>query len=75
MFQNQFLEKAYQSIGGLGRFEILLIAVICTIRNYGSIPLYMFAIATQEYDYLCRFDPTTEFKSCTLDYVCKQKNS
>lgn len=63
------LEQAFEEMGGFGRFQWFSTFFLTIARNAGNYMYYGFAYLTMEQMYLCRFDPSQPFESCSAEEV------
>lgn len=70
------LEHAYEEMGGFGRFQWFSTIMLVIARNSGNFMYYGFAYLTMEQMYLCRFDPSMPFESCSAkEVICPALSS
>ena len=63
------LEKAFEEMGGFGKFQWLATLFLTIARNAGNYMYYGFAYLTMEQMYRCRFSPDDPFTSCEAESV------
>ena len=68
-------DDALIKAGGFGRFQLLSLFCLASIRNMGLISVYVYAVLTQPVEYVCRQSASVPFESCSFESICLQRKS
>mmetsp|Transcript_8570 Transcript_8570/g.14455 ORF Transcript_8570/g.14455 Transcript_8570/m.14455 type:complete len:294 (-) Transcript_8570:913-1794(-) len=76
------MNKAYNQIGGFGRFQVFTLFLMALIRNYGLYQQYGFAVLMMPQKFSCSYDivsPSTGkvhpivLSDCPIQLICEQR--
>ena len=70
------IERAFEEMGGFGRFQWLVSIFLTITRNCGNWMYYGFAYLTMEQMYVCQFEEDGPYVSCSAEEdICSASDS
>lgn len=67
-------ETIFDLLGGMGRYQLVHVFLMVVFRNFGTLPIYVFALSTKELPLECKMFPKDVFIPCTLDKICQLRD-
>jgi hypothetical protein len=66
-------DSIIDKMGGFGRYQVLLLIITTLLRNFGTLPIYLFALSTHEMKLECRTSPLDVFRECSVQAICDRR--